>query len=231
MLGVAGEQFPKSGALGMGLLGGVGMLSAGLLGSPGIGYKQDRAASNYLKGNPQYAQVYERYKAEGENRFLFFKPITGLDGSKVAVLQDNGAQLATDIQNLQKAGKKLSDDKNLSQLNGWWLGRDEKATEAVAGAAEKLKGDDAAKAEAAARAAVPDPSRLGAKAYAAEDRPAILNANIYGGQRALKITAGVPVTMAVCYLLLVLYYVAKGGYKQIHLTGEQVSGGVEGPME
>jgi len=231
MLGVAGEQFPKSGALGMGLLGGFGMLSAGLLGGPGIGYKQDRNASNYLKDNTQYVQVYDRYKAEGSNQFLFFKPITGLDGSKVAVLQDNGAQLATDIKNLEKAGKKLSDDKNLSTLDAWWYGTDPKATATVAAAVEKLKGDEAAKAEAAARAALSDAPKLGAKAYAAEDRPVILDANIYGGQQALKITAGVPVTMAACYLLLVLYFVAKGGYKQIHLTGEQASGGVEGPME
>jgi len=231
MLGVAGEQFPKSGALGMGLLGGFGMLSAGLLGGPGIGYKQDRNASNYLKDNTQYVQVYDRYKAEGSNQFLFFKPITGLDGSKVAVLQDNGAQLATDIKNLEKAGKKLSDDKNLSTLDAWWYGTDSKATATVAAAVEKLKGDEAAKAEAAARAALSDAPKLGAKAYAAEDRPVILDANIYGGQQALKITAGVPVTMAACYLLLVLYFVAKGGYKQIHLTGEQASGGVEGPME
>lgn len=236
MLGVAGEQFPKSGALGMGLLGGVGMLSAGLLGGPGIGYKQDRNASNYLQTDTKLEQVYNRYKAEGTNQFLFFKPIKGLDGAKVATLTDNGASLAADIKALDKSGKKLADDKNLSALNAWWLGADPQATEAVAkatSAAADAKKDTAAvqAAEMAARQAAPDQAKLGAQAYAAEDKPVINEANIYGGQQALKITAGVPVTMALCYLLLVVYFASKGGYKQVHITGEQASGGVEGPME
>ncbi|MBT5708168.1 MAG: MFS transporter, partial [Verrucomicrobia bacterium] len=41
MLAVVSEQFPKGGAITMGSIGCVGMLSAGLLGSTGIGYKQD----------------------------------------------------------------------------------------------------------------------------------------------------------------------------------------------
>ena len=49
MLGVVGERFPKGGALAMGAMGGIGMLSAGMLGSPGIGYTQDRFASKELR--------------------------------------------------------------------------------------------------------------------------------------------------------------------------------------
>ena len=94
------------------------------------------------------------------------------------------------------------------------------------------KATDAAKAaEEAARKLAPSQDKLGALAYAENDDPIVKDANIYGGQQALKITAAVPTAMAACYLLLVLYFVSKGGYKQIHLTGEQVSGGVEGPQE
>src|SRR4051812_47547497 len=110
MLGVAGEQFPKSGALGMGLLGGFGMLSAGFLGGPGIGYKQDRNASAYLQEKPAFVQVYDRYKSEKPNGFLFFKEITGLNGAKVAVLSDNGATLKGDIAALSKSKKQIWDD-------------------------------------------------------------------------------------------------------------------------
>ena len=49
MLGVVSERFPKGGALTLGAVGGVGMLSAGLLGGPGIGYMQDRYASQDLQ--------------------------------------------------------------------------------------------------------------------------------------------------------------------------------------
>ena len=49
MLGVVGERFPKGGALTMGAMGGIGMLSAGMLGSPGIGYTQDVNATAKLR--------------------------------------------------------------------------------------------------------------------------------------------------------------------------------------
>lgn len=87
MLGVVGEQFPRGGALTLGAIGGVGMLSAGLLGGPGIGYTQDRFAKEKLEAdNPQ---VYAQVAAEKPNHFLFFTPITGLDGAKVAAIQSD----------------------------------------------------------------------------------------------------------------------------------------------
>ena len=49
MLGVVGERFPKAGALAMGAMGGIGMLSAGVLGGPGIGYTQDVYMSSKLE--------------------------------------------------------------------------------------------------------------------------------------------------------------------------------------
>ena len=49
MLGVVSERFPRGGALTIGAVGGIGVFSAGLLGGPGIGYKQDYFASNDLK--------------------------------------------------------------------------------------------------------------------------------------------------------------------------------------
>ena len=86
MLGVVSERFPKGGALTLGAVGGVGMLSAGLLGGPGIGYMQDRYASQDLQ--EQAPAVYEEYKAEGTNRFLFFPAVQGLDGSKAGPVME-----------------------------------------------------------------------------------------------------------------------------------------------
>ena len=86
MLGVVSERFPKGGALTLGAVGGVGMLSAGLLGGPGIGYVQDRYASEHLQANAP--AVYEEYKAEGTNRFLFFRAVQGLDGSRAGPVME-----------------------------------------------------------------------------------------------------------------------------------------------
>ena len=69
------------------------------------------------------------------------------------------------------------------------------------------------------------------KAEAENDKKPVQKAGVYGGQRALKLTAYVPMIMAVLYLLLIIYFKATGGYKALHVTGEEASGGVQGPME
>jgi MFS family permease len=86
MLGVAGERFPKGGALTMGTMGGIGMLSAGLLGGPGIGYNQDYFASKNLQEESE--STYKRFVSPEKNHFLFFPAINGLDGKKVGELKD-----------------------------------------------------------------------------------------------------------------------------------------------
>jgi hypothetical protein len=118
MLGVVSERFPKGGAITLGMVGGVGMLSAGLLGGPGIGYMQDYAASTYIKAEDPAA--YARYEVEKPEPYLFFPAVAGLDNAKVGVLKDDGAAIKTDTETLEKNGRKLSDDKNLEALDAWW---------------------------------------------------------------------------------------------------------------
>jgi MFS family permease len=146
MLGVVSERFPKGGAITIGAIGGVGMLSAGLLGGPGIGYKQDYFASNDLK--EKNASAYESYKSQTRNRFLFFPEIQGLDGAKVAEV----------------------------------------------------------------RAKAPD--------VRTPEEKQVHDADLHGGRTALRVTAAVPATMAICYLLIIIYFKARGGYKQVHIEGE-----------
>ncbi len=43
------------------------------------------------------------------------------------------------------------------------------------------------------------------------------NAVIYGARMSLKWTALMPLTLAVGYLLLMLYFKTIGGYRQVHL--------------
>jgi MFS family permease len=156
MLGVVSERYPRGGALTLGAVGGIGMLSAGLLGGPGIGFKQDVAASNYLEARSP--ATLEQYADADEKRFLFFTT-RGLDGSKVA---------------------------------------------------ELVAKEDPTPAEQAERALV-------------------TAAELEGGRKALTWTALIPLTMAVGYLLLIIYFKATGGYKQIHLEDEEKTGGVQAP--
>jgi MFS family permease len=177
MLGVIGERFPKAGAIAMGLSGGIGMLSAGFLGGPGIGYTQDAHASANLRSvSPA---TYDRVKAGEPNHFLFFPAVTGLDGQKVEVVTEHDDSGPTPAKTLKGDLKIKPTDKSLLALNDWY---------------DKVEAP-----------------------YVTGDRVPVANAVIYGGQRALQITAGVPATMAVCYLLIVFYFMARGGYKAVHL--------------
>ena len=114
MLGVTAERFPRGGALVIGAIGCVGNPSAGLLGGPAIGLMQDRFASQDLQSRSPAA--WERYRSETENSFLFFQA-RGLDSSKVAVLEDDGNQLARDLAALEKGGRK---DESTDRLRRWW---------------------------------------------------------------------------------------------------------------
>ncbi|MBC8114929.1 MAG: MFS transporter [Candidatus Saccharimonas sp.] len=123
MLAVASERFPKGGAITIGAIGGMGMLSAGLLGTPGIGFKQDYFASAQLKETAP--AVYDRYKAANENSFVGFKTV-GLDGAKVGVLEDGGKELARAGEILKKDGKT---DAQHDALAAWWADATTSATE------------------------------------------------------------------------------------------------------
>jgi MFS family permease len=144
MLGVVGERFPKGGALAMGAMGGIGMLSAGVLGGPGIGYTQD--VNTVRKLEELSPAAYKQVASEQENRFLFFPPVRGLDGATVAKLEP-GSPVYQEVRTAETHGKSM----------------------------------------------------------------------------ALKITAAIPATMAVGYLLLLIYFRAIGGYKLVEIG----PGGVE----
>ncbi|MGF1579839.1 MAG: MFS transporter [Gemmataceae bacterium] len=116
MLGVVGERFPKGGAITMGMIGGIGMLSAGLLGGPGIGYKQDYYASKHLQAESE--ATYERYASEKPNAFLGLPAIKGLDNKKVSVALDKGKSLGTTVERLKL---REEDNKEIAKINKWWL--------------------------------------------------------------------------------------------------------------
>ena len=96
MLAVVGDRFPHTGAVAMSIMGGIGMMSAGLIGSPGLGYAKDHFAGEALQAAD--ANVYQEYKAQKASTFLNI-PTTasfGLDGTKLAKAKE--AKDKTDAQ-------------------------------------------------------------------------------------------------------------------------------------
>jgi len=93
MLAVVSDRFPRTGAIAISIMGGIGMMSAGLLGSAGLGYAKDRFSAEELQSkNPA---LYAQYKAEKPSSFLFLAPVTGLDGTKLSAAQTTEASKQT----------------------------------------------------------------------------------------------------------------------------------------
>jgi MFS family permease len=164
MLAVVGDRFPRTGAVAMSIMGGIGMMSAGLIGSPGLGYAKDRFAGEALQTANEAA--YAEYKSESPSKFLFFGEVNGLDGGKLGAIQGKLNDARTE---LAKAGN-----------------ADPQA------AMEKLT----------------DTERQ------------VHKASIDGDRKTLLADAAIPATMAVIYLLLLLYFKAIGGYKPVQISSE-----------
>lgn len=117
MLAVGSDRFPRTGAIAISIMGGIGMLSGGLIGSEGLGYAKDRFAGQALQeASPE---LYQEYKAttvakstdsatadpassgaesatevsvqEKKTKFLFFEPVVGLDGKKLGKINEKKA--------------------------------------------------------------------------------------------------------------------------------------------
>jgi hypothetical protein len=167
MLAVASDRFPRTGAVAISIMGGIGMMSAGLIGAPGLGFAKDRFSGESLEqSNPA---LFGEYKADKASEFLGLKA-TGLDGKKLGAVQEK----------LKEIRKELAAQGNTDPQ----------------AALERLTPAERAVAEA----------------------------SITGDRHTLIADAAIPATMAVIYLLLLIYFKMIGGYKPIHMADEDVAG-------
>jgi MFS family permease len=157
MLAVASDRFPRTGAIAISIMGGIGMMSAGLVGSPGLGYFKDRYSGEALQEVD--ADLFASSKAAAPSKFLMLPEATGIDGK-------------------------------------------------VLGAASEKLGELRKSNPAAKPADLPERERK------------IMEASIEGDRRTLRTDSLIPATMAVVYLLLVLYFKSIGGYRPVHLSQE-----------
>lgn len=91
MLAVASDRFPRSGAIAISIMGGIGMMSAGLIGSPGLGYLKDKYAGEALQSTSP--ELYSKHQNEKPSEFLFFPKVVGLDGKKLKEVTDQLGEL------------------------------------------------------------------------------------------------------------------------------------------
>jgi MFS family permease len=147
MLAIVGDRFPHTGAVAMSIMGGIGMMSAGLIGTPGLGYAKDRFTGESLKASD--AALYEEYKAAKPSTFLNIPSSSsfGLDGQKLAAAKE-----AKDKTEAQKA---------------------------------------------------------------------VVLADQRGDRATLKADSYIPATMAVIFLLLLIYFKSIGGYRPLTMEESQ----------
>lgn len=212
LLGVISERFPKGGALALGLSGGIGMISAGVLGGPGIGYKQDYFAVSYLQRTEEGRATYERYMARTEDGkpdekgFPFLSAIrpewtpnvAGIDNAKLRVFEDYLKIL--DEQGQPRAGAKTTLESDLETIER--LKREGRQVEP--------------KLEQNLRHLYKWWQEEG-RPHFAQDRVILPQARLYGAKMALLYTAVVPAGLALGFLILIFYFWFLGGYKQVHL--------------
>ncbi len=190
MLGVAGERYPRSGAVAMGALGAVGMLTVGLISGQAIGYKADSNASAHLSQNAP--ETFQRYSESGTNKFLWFPEYHRLTPNLAS------AANATTIDEATKLPKTDKFEELRSELNRQ-IGKSSDARSKEELAAQISKIDEVL------------------PTISADAKP-IQNAKNFGDHRALTLTAYVPAAMAIGFLLLLIYFVLIGGYKKIDLS-------------
>lgn len=238
MLGVAGERYPQSGSVAMGALGAAGMLTVGLIAGEAIGYKQASNASAKLADAAP--ETYSRYQSGEDKGYLFLPKYRPLSANYVAtansskkddsekfdvsgyfkLLDPELNELAlTDPDAFKEKMKKPADE----LLDPYEKTAQAKLEEIIA--AIKDAGDDTSKAEKLLMEF--DTNKYAEKKKiieliknAEKDIPAVQAADIYGGRRALTLTAMVPASMAVGFLILLLYFKSIGGYKVLEVADD-----------
>lgn len=111
MLAVASDRFPRTGAVAISIMGGIGMLSVGTMGGPGLGYLKDKFAGEALQATD--AAVFEEYKAAQPSKFLNLDSTAalGLEGKKLAEAKD--AKEKTEAQKTVVIADQTGDRKTL----------------------------------------------------------------------------------------------------------------------
>jgi MFS family permease len=95
MLAVASDRFPQTGAIAISIMGGIGMMSAGMIGGPGLGYAKDRFAAAHLEATEP--AVYAEYRVAQPSGWLFFQDVAAIDGRKLGDVQTTLASARAEL--------------------------------------------------------------------------------------------------------------------------------------
>jgi MFS family permease len=205
MLAVASDRFPRTGALAISIMGGVGMMSAGLIGAPGLGYAKDRFSGEALKAANE--TTFGEYKADKPSTFLIFADAVGLDGKRLGEVQKK----LDDAKKILDKGKvKDLDQSKLAKLS-------EADRKAALEEHANLKALEAKLGEAGVLKEGVKGNSKDAEIILTPAEKEVQAASIAGDRKTLIADSAIPAAMAVIYLLLLMYFATIGGYKPVHI--------------
>lgn len=208
MLGIAGEQTPKGGALTLNALGGIGMLAVGTLGTVYIGVLQADKQIEAIVANDEIKKEVPGLVKDGELTVLEEKVTYGI--IKYEAIDNAQVQLLT-----RPTKETKGDDGKMTTV----ALTDEELNADVTKLKAELEKADADSDEAKA---------LAQKVKAEEERVAgilkpegeLKEIKEKSAQGALANMALFPAIMLVAYILMFFYFKSKGGYKAQHLHRE-----------
>jgi MFS family permease len=102
MLGVVAEQFPKGGALTLNIIGGLGMIAAGVIGAGILGFMQDSAIDKNILAYDQANNTSLHSKYVTENKTSLFGDYRALDQEKVNTAGPEESTTITTIRDMAK---------------------------------------------------------------------------------------------------------------------------------
>ncbi|MDX1564056.1 MAG: MFS transporter, partial [Phycisphaeraceae bacterium] len=225
MLGVVAEQSPKGGALTLNATGGVGMLGVGVVGAVFLGYIQDTSIESHLKEDKPKLHA----KVVTETDWVFGK-IDAVNPDKVTELTPLVSGLKAIENNVKaKLKEELGEDPTEAQLKSK-LAENEFYQKRLK--LEQFR--EKAAEEAAADQQVTDIAKEVEKILAQNSEyQAIVESDAFKKQVEIDSTIGkttaqakkaalatvaiFPGIMLACYLVLIVYFKSKGGYKAIDL--------------
>ena len=213
-LGLISERFPKGGALTLNAIAGVGMLGAGILGNPLLGILQDRQVESDLRqqGGAYVAFIDEEVKTSIYGKYL------SLDTVKMTLMNNQ-------LDLYSRSREVLGDDQDAPDPSDPKLFADEQYRKLIGRAhAQVVAHGDGGSVDNAEM--VRQLQQQGVFVDDTEfttlaEQKGVIDAITTAAKRnTLAIIAILPLIMAGCYLGLILYFRAKGGYKAIELTTE-----------
>ncbi|MGB3086196.1 MAG: MFS transporter [Phycisphaerae bacterium] len=221
-LGLVSERFPKGGALTLNAIAGVGMLGVGIIGSPLMGYLQDTRIEENLRDRPamhaKLVEPKEKLSVIGKYRPLDLEKVAEAEyEAKLYEFRKKAAEAVGAAPGAEEVARKLADNEEYQEL--------------VRSAYYRLvrkTGDEALKSHDEMVKAL----EAGGLFISQEQYQVLAADNKFFGkvtreakENAMADIAILPLIMAACYLGLILYFKAKGGYRAVELTAEGEAGG------